>query len=247
EADPRVPLILGRSFLRTGRALIDVYGEKITLRVNEESVTFNLDHVKRYSDNSVTRVNVINIAFEGVVHDNTKSSNPTFVSETEFYEDPIIKTSPFGEIDLFLEEIENCLKDESIPMEIENFVFDPEEDILLIEKLLNEVPCQLLPRNLNQTKSPIKELEYSFSMGYEHFITTPLTKLDEVAESSDKNLVPIPREYEVTLDNESEYNEPIKDDSFSAFTTFTNSLFNDKDDFTSNDNESIHDKDVPIE
>ncbi|GJY63129.1 reverse transcriptase domain-containing protein [Tanacetum coccineum] len=34
EADPRVPLILGRSFLRTGRALIDVYGEEITLRVD---------------------------------------------------------------------------------------------------------------------------------------------------------------------------------------------------------------------
>nr|GEZ05535.1 reverse transcriptase domain-containing protein [Tanacetum cinerariifolium] len=37
EADPRVPLILGRSFLRTGHALIDVYGEEITLRVNDES------------------------------------------------------------------------------------------------------------------------------------------------------------------------------------------------------------------
>nr|GEW26625.1 reverse transcriptase domain-containing protein [Tanacetum cinerariifolium] len=37
EADLRVPLILGRSFLRTGRALIDVYGEEITLRVNDES------------------------------------------------------------------------------------------------------------------------------------------------------------------------------------------------------------------
>ncbi|GJZ55497.1 reverse transcriptase domain-containing protein [Tanacetum coccineum] len=36
EADPRVPLILGRSFLRTGRSLIDVYGEEITLRVCEE-------------------------------------------------------------------------------------------------------------------------------------------------------------------------------------------------------------------
>nr|GEW10853.1 hypothetical protein [Tanacetum cinerariifolium] len=36
EADPRVSLILGRSFLRTGRALIDVYGEEITLRVNDE-------------------------------------------------------------------------------------------------------------------------------------------------------------------------------------------------------------------
>nr|GEV11279.1 reverse transcriptase domain-containing protein [Tanacetum cinerariifolium] len=43
EADPRVPLILGRSFLRTDRALIDVYGEEITLRVNEEAVTFNLN------------------------------------------------------------------------------------------------------------------------------------------------------------------------------------------------------------
>nr|GEW69210.1 reverse transcriptase domain-containing protein [Tanacetum cinerariifolium] len=43
EADPRVPLILGRSFLRTGRALIDVYGEEITLWVNDEAVTFNLN------------------------------------------------------------------------------------------------------------------------------------------------------------------------------------------------------------
>nr|GEV31286.1 reverse transcriptase domain-containing protein [Tanacetum cinerariifolium] len=32
KADPRVPLILGRSFLRNGRALIDVYGEEITLK-----------------------------------------------------------------------------------------------------------------------------------------------------------------------------------------------------------------------
>nr|GEX16550.1 reverse transcriptase domain-containing protein [Tanacetum cinerariifolium] len=37
EADPRVPLILGRSFLRTGRDLIDVYGEEITLRYNSKS------------------------------------------------------------------------------------------------------------------------------------------------------------------------------------------------------------------
>nr|GFA98924.1 reverse transcriptase domain-containing protein [Tanacetum cinerariifolium] len=49
EADPRVPLILGRSFLRTGRALIDVYEEEITLRVNGEAVTFNLNQTTRYS------------------------------------------------------------------------------------------------------------------------------------------------------------------------------------------------------
>nr|GFB78901.1 reverse transcriptase domain-containing protein [Tanacetum cinerariifolium] len=49
EADPRVPLNLGRSFLRTGRVLIDVYGEEITLRVNDEAVTFNLNQTTRYS------------------------------------------------------------------------------------------------------------------------------------------------------------------------------------------------------
>ncbi|GJX97772.1 reverse transcriptase domain-containing protein [Tanacetum coccineum] len=34
DADPRVPLILRRSFLRAGRVLIDIYGEEITLQVN---------------------------------------------------------------------------------------------------------------------------------------------------------------------------------------------------------------------
>nr|GEV64675.1 hypothetical protein [Tanacetum cinerariifolium] len=49
EADPRVPFILGRSFLRTGRALINVFGEEITLRVNDEVITFNLNQTTRYS------------------------------------------------------------------------------------------------------------------------------------------------------------------------------------------------------
>nr|GEU95997.1 reverse transcriptase domain-containing protein [Tanacetum cinerariifolium] len=205
EADPRVPLILGRSFLRTGHALIDVYGEEITLRVNDEFVTFNLNQVMRYSDNSVSRVNVINIACEEFVQDNTKSSNPTLVSGSESCKEPILKSSlptltPFGECDFFLEEIEDFLNDDLIPTGIENYVYDPEGDILYFENLLKEYPFHLLPMNLNQAKTPIKEPEYS-------------------------------------LNNESEYVVPINDDSSP---TFTNPLFNDKDDFT------IPDKDVPI-
>nr|GFC79268.1 reverse transcriptase domain-containing protein [Tanacetum cinerariifolium] len=73
KADPRVPLILGSSFLRTGGALIDVYGEEIILRVNDESVTFNLNQTMRYSstydDNSVNRVDVIDIACDEFVQD----------------------------------------------------------------------------------------------------------------------------------------------------------------------------------
>ncbi|GJV64160.1 reverse transcriptase domain-containing protein [Tanacetum coccineum] len=68
DADPRVPLILGRSFLKTGRALIDVYEGELTLRVGKEAVTFNLDQTSRYSsnydDNSVNRIDVIDMACE---------------------------------------------------------------------------------------------------------------------------------------------------------------------------------------
>nr|GFA07713.1 reverse transcriptase domain-containing protein [Tanacetum cinerariifolium] len=142
--------------------------------------------------------------------------------------------------DDFSSHIENFLNDDSIPIGIENSVFDMEEDILFLERLLREEPRQPPLMNLNQAKSSIEEPEYSFSMGYEHFSITLVTKFNEVAESSIKNLVPIPRECEVTSDNESESIEPVKND-YSVFTTFPNSLFNDKDDVT------VHDDDVPIE
>nr|GEU83299.1 reverse transcriptase domain-containing protein [Tanacetum cinerariifolium] len=118
---------------------------------------------------------------------------------------PLILGRPFlRESDFYSEEIENFLNDDSIPIGVENSVFNMEEDILFLERLL-------------------------------------ITELDEVAESSIKNLVPIPRECEVTSNNEIESNEPVKYDS-SVFTTSTNLLFNDKEDVI------IHDEDkVPIE
>ncbi|GJU70805.1 hypothetical protein Tco_1262210 [Tanacetum coccineum] len=39
---PRVPLILGRPFLRTAHALIDVYEGEITLRNDDQSLTLNV-------------------------------------------------------------------------------------------------------------------------------------------------------------------------------------------------------------
>ncbi|GKB67417.1 reverse transcriptase domain-containing protein [Tanacetum coccineum] len=51
DVDPRVPLILGRPFLRTTRALVDVYGEELTLRVDDEAITFKVGQTSRYSRN----------------------------------------------------------------------------------------------------------------------------------------------------------------------------------------------------
>ncbi|GJZ41337.1 reverse transcriptase domain-containing protein [Tanacetum coccineum] len=61
DADPRVPLILGRPFLRTARALIDVYGKEITLRFNDEAITFKVGQTLRYSYNNSESVNRIDV------------------------------------------------------------------------------------------------------------------------------------------------------------------------------------------
>nr|GEV77185.1 reverse transcriptase domain-containing protein [Tanacetum cinerariifolium] len=68
DADPRVPLILERSFLKTERALIDVFKCELTLRVGKEAITFNLDQTSRYSANyndmTTNRIDVIDMACE---------------------------------------------------------------------------------------------------------------------------------------------------------------------------------------
>ena len=43
EEDTQVPLLLGRPFLATGAALIDVKKKELTLRVGEEAVHFKLN------------------------------------------------------------------------------------------------------------------------------------------------------------------------------------------------------------
>nr|GEV40611.1 reverse transcriptase domain-containing protein [Tanacetum cinerariifolium] len=84
DADPRVPLILRRSFLRTGRALIDVYEGDLILHVGKEAVTFNLDQTSRYSANydamSVNQINLIDVACEEYSQEVlgfSESGNPT--------------------------------------------------------------------------------------------------------------------------------------------------------------------------
>nr|GEY96701.1 reverse transcriptase domain-containing protein [Tanacetum cinerariifolium] len=81
-----------------------------------------------------------------------------------------------GESDFYSEEIENFLNDDSIPLGIENFVLNMEEDILFFERLLSEDLFPLPSMNPNQAKSSIKETEHSFSMGRSYFpITTNVT------------------------------------------------------------------------
>nr|GEV15666.1 reverse transcriptase domain-containing protein [Tanacetum cinerariifolium] len=146
--DPRVLLILGRPFLRTGRVLIDVYSEELTLRVDDEAITFKVGQTLKYSYNdveSIDQIDVIDVACEEYVQevlgfsDNSKSGNPTPTS------DPIIalfspSLTPFEGGDFILEEIEACLTSELILPGIDDTDIDLEGDIRLLEELLNNDP-----------------------------------------------------------------------------------------------------------
>nr|GEX36518.1 reverse transcriptase domain-containing protein [Tanacetum cinerariifolium] len=115
DTDPRALLILGRSFLKTGRDLIDVYEGELTLRVGNKAVTFNLDNTLRYSSNYddilVNRIDVIDIACE---------EDSDFLLE---------------ETDAFL-----AIEDEPISSKIDDSYYDLEGDILLLEEFLNDDP-----------------------------------------------------------------------------------------------------------
>ncbi|GJU19104.1 reverse transcriptase domain-containing protein [Tanacetum coccineum] len=125
EPDPRVPLILGRSFLKTSRALIDVYEGEITLRVGREAITFNLDQTSRYTANynhvTANRIDVIDMACEEYSQEVLGFSNVISSGNPTPYYDPIVSTSsptltPFGDSDFLLfEEADSFLAIEDDP------------------------------------------------------------------------------------------------------------------------------------
>nr|GEU62437.1 hypothetical protein [Tanacetum cinerariifolium] len=144
---------------------------------------------------------------------------------------------------------------------------DSKRDILFLDELLNNNSLSL-PKNESfyfdipsSSRPPAKPPDASIRFfelpprwdttrvrkdksGDEHLSIIPETKSDELIKSSVKNLVPILSESEVTSDNESECDVPVKDESSPIFTTFSNPLFDCNDDFTSSDDESLSNEDI---
>nr|GEX63590.1 hypothetical protein [Tanacetum cinerariifolium] len=110
ESDPRIHLILGRPFLRTACALIDVHGEEMILRDGDERLILNMRHdTSSYSNQpqkeSINLINVFNNSKGGNVLpkklldlDSTKDLRPPLhfdiesdLKEIEYmhYHDPI--------------------------------------------------------------------------------------------------------------------------------------------------------------
>nr|GEV41685.1 reverse transcriptase domain-containing protein [Tanacetum cinerariifolium] len=110
-----LPELTSTPFLRTGQALIDVYGEELTLCVDDEAITFNVGQTSKYSYNdaeSINRIDTIDVAWED---------------------------------DFILEEIETFLQIPNELFDLDDDYYDTEWDILYLEKLLIEDPSPNLP------------------------------------------------------------------------------------------------------
>nr|GEU60893.1 reverse transcriptase domain-containing protein [Tanacetum cinerariifolium] len=192
DAYSRVPLILERYFLKTERALIDVFEGELTLRVGKEAITFNLDQTLRYSPNyndiTENRIDVIDMAYEEYwqevlgYSDVIASGNPTP------YYDPIISTTsstltPFENSDFLLEEVDAflALEDNPTSPEVDQSYVDTEGDILLLKAFLN--PSLPPPNKGNYLPQVRKELKI-------YKAKTDKSSIDEPFEVEQKDLPP---------------------------------------------------------
>nr|GFB75835.1 hypothetical protein [Tanacetum cinerariifolium] len=175
-ADPRVPLILGRPFLSTAHALIDVYEGEITLRHDDQSLTLKCGDTPSISYNNVESLNKVDLidvtceeysqevlGFSDVVSNEVDLIDATYKEysqevlgfadvvsnevSTPYYEPIVLNSSqnltPFNASDfLLLEEADAfiAIDDEPISSNIDATYYDPEEDILILEALLNNGP-----------------------------------------------------------------------------------------------------------
>nr|GEW63780.1 reverse transcriptase domain-containing protein [Tanacetum cinerariifolium] len=170
DADPRVPLILERSFLKTERALIDVFKGELTLRVGKEAITFNLDQTSRYSANyndmTAKRIDVIDMACEEYSQEVLGFSDVISIGNPTPCYDPIVSTTsttltPFRNSDFLLEKVDAFLAIEDDPTSPEVYqpYLNPEGDILLLEAFLNDDPSLPPPNQGNYLPEVRKELK----------------------------------------------------------------------------------------
>nr|GEU29817.1 hypothetical protein [Tanacetum cinerariifolium] len=193
DADPRVPLILGRSFLKTRKALIDVYKEELTLRVGKEAIIFNLDQTLRYSANyndiTANRIDIIDMDCKEYLQEVLGFSDVIASGNPTPYYDPIVSTSsptltPLGDSDFLLEEVNAflALEEDLTLREVDQSYYDTEGDILLLEAFNIFPPLDNLELTIRRRSRTDPTLLNNFEMAAEGNGDLPVPDLHTMEE-----------------------------------------------------------------
>ncbi|GJU71956.1 reverse transcriptase domain-containing protein [Tanacetum coccineum] len=227
EVDPRVPLILGRSFLRTGRALIDVYEGELILRDGNEQIIFHVNgttkHPQKHINESIKMVNdTCKDSFKKITDEPTLVCLPPSEDDNDEKEKQEVKNlaEPMAKRQT---RITPCLK---------NFKVIYKESIFHSNKTPQVSSVSAITSTL-----PSIEPKDSLIMGDEHLSTF-----------SAEEIVPIPKEYEDISRSDSKNVLTSCDDfssinvSHNGFMTFSNSLFEFDVNFNSSDINPLFDE-----
>ncbi|GJS77927.1 pentatricopeptide repeat-containing protein [Tanacetum coccineum] len=146
EADPRVPIILGKPFLRTAKALVDLYEEKLTLRIGNEELVFRAENFTVNSPSrechSIHSINIIDSPCEEISNQNESDSH----------------------LEEFADELAHIIS----PLEYDCFYFDIEPDLgeltLLFEgNMFKDSTKELTSHELNNFLLILSDCDFTFS------------------------------------------------------------------------------------
>ncbi|GJU05585.1 reverse transcriptase domain-containing protein [Tanacetum coccineum] len=220
EADPRVPLILGRSFLRTSHALIDVYEGELVLRDGNEQITFHVNgtskHPQKHKNESIKMVNdACKDSFKRFTDEPTQVcpppseevNNEKEKQEVKNLAEPTVKRQT---------RIMPCLKNFRVVCKESSFHSNKTPQVSLVFAITSTLPS-IEPKDF-------------LIMGDEH-----------LSIFSTEEIIPIPRESEETSRSDSKNVLPSCDDFYSInnprddSVTFSNPLFEFDVNFNSSD------------
>nr|GEV86876.1 reverse transcriptase domain-containing protein [Tanacetum cinerariifolium] len=222
ESDPRVPLILGRPFLRTARALIDVHGEEMILCDDDERLTLNMRHdTSSYSNQpqreSVNLINIFNVSSEDFLEVsllNQPSGDPTFSPHQEL-------TSSEVTNDIFDSEGSNVLFEKLLDLHSTNDIHPPLDDNplsgsttyfsnSLLEEFTDELALITYPLDYDDNlqfdiESDLKEIEFLLYHDKDSSLKDSIDQKD-LANLEDNFVDPIPEMF--TDEHAPDYSSP---------------------------------------
>ncbi|GJR14390.1 hypothetical protein Tco_0797042 [Tanacetum coccineum] len=237
DPDPQVPLILGRSFLRTSRTLIDVYEGELILRDENEQIVLHVDGVSKqpHVNESIKLVNdTSEDGLEGTSNlssgSTTSFSNPSPKSfETKTNEPTSVCSPPPGDDDNAKKEQE-VKKTAEAKTKCQAYFTSCLKNFKVIQK------GSLFSNKTPQVSSVFTitsiEPKDSLIMGDKHVSTSRV-----------KEIVPILRESEDSLNNNKGCDLTFCDND----KIFSNPLFESNDDFSSSEDKSLSNENVPKE
>nr|GEX88053.1 reverse transcriptase domain-containing protein [Tanacetum cinerariifolium] len=163
---------------------VSVKGE-LTLRIENEAITYNLDQTSRYSANynqmTANKIDVIDMSCEDYSQEVLGFSDVTASGNPTLYDDPIVSTtSPtltlFGDSDFLLFEEADAflgLEDDPNSLDFNPFYYDSEGDILLLKAILNSEPLPPLPNHEQYMPLFKKELKVCKAKTVESSVDEP--------------------------------------------------------------------------